>query len=91
MKALAAAVRRRPVRAYLYGLLVPGAAVAVGYGWTTGNQAALWITLGAAVLAVGGGEIAQTKTTPVNDPRTKLGTPAELVPENPETTTERWY
>lgn len=90
MKALAAAVRRRPVRAYLYGLMVPGAAVAVGYGWTTGNQAALWITLGAAVLAVGGGEIAQTKTTPVADPRTALGLPADLRMVNPEIHPERF-
>lgn len=90
MNALLAAVRRRPVRAYLYGLLVPGAAVAVAYGWTTGNQAALWITLGAAVLAVGGGEIAQTKTTPLADPRTADGVPAVLTLDLPVAPEEIW-
>jgi len=60
-----AAVRRRPVRAYLYSLLGPGFAVAQVYGWTTGTQAAVWISLGGAVLAVTGAELAQTKTRPV--------------------------
>lgn len=90
MKALLAAVRRRPVRFYLYGLLVPGAAVATAYGWTTNNQAALWITLGGAVLAVGGGEIAQTKTTPLADPHTADGTPAVLTPDLPVAPEEIW-
>lgn len=80
MTRVLAAVRRRPVRFYLYGLLVPGAAVATAYGWTTNNQAALWITLGGAVLAVGGGEIAQTKTTPLADARTPDGKVAEILP-----------
>lgn len=73
-----AAVRRRPVRVYLYGLLVPGAAVATAYGLTSANQAVLWVTLGGAVLAVGAGEIAQTKTTPLADPRTADGKAAFL-------------
>lgn len=83
MTRLLAAVRRRPVRLYLYGLLVPGFTVAVGYGWTTADKAALWIAFGGAALVVTGGELAQTKTTPVADPRTKDGAPAELLPEPP--------
>lgn len=83
MTRLLAAVRRRPVRAYLYGLLVPGFALAVAYGVTSADKAALWIALGGAALVVTGGELAQTKTTPVADPRTKDGKPAELLPEPP--------
>jgi hypothetical protein len=73
--------RRRPVRLYLYGLLAPGFGLALAYGLTTADKAALWITLGGAVLVVGGGEFAQTKTTPLADPRTRHGQPAELTPE----------
>lgn len=83
MRRLAAAVRRRPVRLYLYSLLVPGFALAVAYGLTTTDKAALWITFGGAALVVTGAEIAQRKTTPVDDPRTKAGQPAELLPEPP--------
>lgn len=83
MKRLLAAVQRRPVRAYLYGLLLPGFALAVAYGVLEADKAALWIALGGAALVVTGGEIAQTKTTPLADPRTKVGHPAELLPEPP--------
>jgi hypothetical protein len=79
-----AAVRRRPVRVYLYGLLAPGFGVAAAYGLITADKAALWIVVGGAVLVVGAGEAAQTKVTPVDDPRTRDGKPAELVPEQPE-------
>lgn len=71
-------VRRRPVRAYLYSLLFPAAAVATYYGFVTSNEAALWITLGGALLVVGGAEAAQTKTTPLADPRDADGDPAYL-------------
>ena len=81
MTRLLAAMRRRPVRAYLYGLTAPGLALAVAYGITTSDKATLWITLAGAVLVVGGAEAAQTKTTPVADPRTAAGAPAELRPE----------
>lgn len=81
MKGLWAVLRRRPTRVYLYSLLTPGFAVAQGYGWTTGNQAALWISFGGAALAVTGAELAQRKTTPVDDPRTRDGRPAELLSE----------
>lgn len=79
-----AAVRRRPVRVYLYGLLAPGFGVAAAYGLIAADKAALWISLGGAVLVVGASEIAQTRTTPTADPRTRDGRPAELVPEQPE-------
>lgn len=81
MDRVLAAVRRRPVRLYLYGLLVPGFGVALAYGLTTADHAALWITLGGAVLVIGGGEVAQTKTTPVADPRDQTGDP--LLPAPP--------
>ncbi|MDX3006748.1 hypothetical protein PWY87_34090 [Kribbella solani] len=84
MNRLLAAVRRRPVRVYLYGLIAPGFALAVAYGLTTADKAALWITLGGAALVVTGGELAQTKTTPTADPRTADGRPAELRPEPPK-------
>lgn len=77
------AIRRRPVRVYLYGLLLPGFGLAVGYGLVSADKAALWITFGGAALVVGGAELAQRKTTPTADPRTKAGAPAELVPEPP--------
>lgn len=64
MTRLWAAVRRRPVRVYLYGLLTPGFALAVAYGLLSADKAALWITLGGAALVVTGGELAQRKTTP---------------------------
>lgn len=78
MTRVLAALRRRPVRLYLYGLLVPGFGVALAYGLTTADKAALWITLGGAVLVVGGSELAQTKTTPLADPRTRDGRQAYL-------------
>lgn len=78
MKALIAAVRRRPVRVYLYGLTAPGFALAVAYGLLSADKAALWIALAGGVLVVGGGELAQTKTTPLADPRTAEGKPAYL-------------
>lgn len=80
-----AAVRREPVRAYLYGLLAPGAALAVTYGAVTQNKAALWVALGGAVLAPGAAELARRKVTPTKDPRTTDGRPAELLPEPPTT------
>lgn len=80
MTRLLAMFRRRPVRLYLYGLLVPGFGVALAYGLTTADKAALWITLGGAALVVGGGEIAQTKTTPLADARTPDGKVAEILP-----------
>lgn len=83
MTRVLAALRRRPVRLYLYGLLVPGFAVATAYGLTSSDKATLWTALGGAVLVVGGGEWAQTKTTPIADPRTQDGAPAELIPEPP--------
>lgn len=73
MKALWAAVRRQPVRAYVYGVLVPGEALAVSYGLVTGDQAALWMALAAAVLVVPGAEVARAKVTPVADPRDNRG------------------
>lgn len=75
MTRLLAAVRRRPVRVYLYGLLAPGFGVAMAYGLVTADKAALWITVGGAVLVVGGAEAAQTKTTPIADPRPAAGQP----------------
>ncbi len=75
------AVRREPVRAYLYGLLAPGAALAVAYGVVEHDKAALWIALGGVVLVPGAAELARRQVTPTSDPRTKTGQPAELVPE----------
>lgn len=78
MNRLYAVLRRRPVRVYLYGLLAPGFALAVAYGLVDSNRAMLWTALGGAALVVTGGELAQTKTTPVADPRTADGRPAEI-------------
>lgn len=75
---------------YLYGLLFPAASVATYYGLVTSNEAALWITLGGALLVVGGAEAAQTKTTPLADPRTRDGQPAYIAPDTPPQPDERW-
>lgn len=83
IRALLAAVRREPVRAHLYGLLTPAAGLAVAYGVVSENKAALWVALGGVVLVPGAAELARRKTTPVNDPRTADGKPAELLPEPP--------
>lgn len=90
MRALIAAVRRRPVRVYLYGLMAPGFALAVAYGLTSADKAALWIALGGGVLVVTGGELAQTKTTPLADPRTAAGEPAYIAADVPDPDPERW-
>lgn len=74
---------------YLYGLCGPGFALAVAYGLTTADKAALWIALAGGVLVVGGGELAQTKTTPLADPRTADNDPAYLVRDTPAEP-ERW-
>lgn len=64
MGRLLAAVRRRPVRVYLYGLTAPGLGLAVAYGLIAADKAALWISFAGAALVVTGGELAQRKTTP---------------------------
>lgn len=58
-------VRREPVRVYLYGVL--GSVVALGgvYGVVTGEQAAVWLGVGVALLAVPGVEAARSKVSPV--------------------------
>lgn len=81
MDRLWVAVRRRPVRVYLYGLMFPGFALAVAYGLTSQDNASLWIAFGGAVLVVGGGEIAQTKTTSLADPRDERGRLMRVPPE----------
>lgn len=78
MKRVAAALRRQPVRAYLYGLLAPGIGVAGAYGLVTEAKGALWIALGAAVLLPFGVEAARSKVTPVAKPRNNAG--QRLVP-----------
>lgn len=89
MRRVAAALRRRPVRVYLYGLCAPGFALAVAYGALSADKAALWIALAGGVLVVGGGELAQTKTTPLADPRTADNDPAHLAVDT-QPDPERW-
>jgi hypothetical protein len=91
IRALLAAVRREPVRAYLYGLLTPAAGLAVAYGVLSENKAALWIAFGGVVLVPGAAEIARRRVTPTRDPRTPDGKPAELLPEpRPEPPGVHW-
>lgn len=78
MNGVLAALRRQPVRTYLYGVLVPGVAVAGGYGWVSDDKAALWLALGAAVLLPFGVEAARAKVTPLARPRDDAGN--KLVP-----------
>ena len=77
------------MRVYLYGLCAPGFALAVAYGLLGADKAALWIALAGGALVVGGGELAQTKTTPLADPRTRDGAPAYIAPDAPAEP-ERW-
>lgn len=65
MSRLAALLAREPVRAYLYGALLAGLALLVGYGVLTGEQFALWAALGAALLAVPAVEASRSRVTPV--------------------------
>lgn len=74
-------LKRQPVRTYLYGVLIPGEAVAVAYGLVSEDKGALWLALGAAALLVPGVEAARAKVTPLADPRTADGRPAEILPE----------
>jgi hypothetical protein len=90
VRRLWAALRREPVRAYLYGLLAPGAALAVAYGVVEQNKAALWISLGGVVLVPGAAELARRRVTPTDDPRTKAGEPADLTPEPPPDDDATW-
>jgi hypothetical protein len=80
---LAVALRREPVRLYLYGVLVAGEALAAAYGLVSANLGALWLGLGAAILVVPAAEAARAKVTPVDAPRTATGQPAELVAIQP--------
>ncbi len=41
------------LRIWLYGVLVAGAALAIGYGLLTVEQGGLWLALGAAILGTG--------------------------------------
>jgi hypothetical protein len=70
---LGAFLRREPVRAYLYGLAVPGEALAVTYGLVNGSTGALWLALAAAVLLVPGVEAARQRVTPTTAPRDDAG------------------
>lgn len=54
-----------PVRTYLYGLLVPLAAVLVYYGVVDNESAPLWIALATGVLGVPAVEVARSKVSPV--------------------------
>lgn len=65
MNRLWGALRREPVRAYLYGVLAAGEPVAVSYGLVSGNRGALWLALGAAALVVPAAESARRRVTPV--------------------------
>jgi hypothetical protein len=57
VRRVAAVLRRQPVRAWLYGVLVPGEALAVSYGVMSANKGALWLAVGAAVLVVPAAEL----------------------------------
>ena len=78
MSRLVAALRREPVRAYLYGLAVPGEALAVSYGLVNDSNGALWLGLAAALLLVPGVEAARQRVTPTSAPRDDAG--RKLVP-----------
>lgn len=83
MTRLAVALRREPVRAYLYGVYVAVLLLLLAYGIVTAELLPLWLGLGAAILAVPAVEAARAKVTPVDAPRTATGQPAELVPIPP--------
>lgn len=73
MNGVLAALRRQPVRAYLYGLLAPAIAVAGAYGLVSQERGFLWIALGGAILLPAGVEAARAKVTPVSRPRNDAG------------------
>lgn len=81
MTRLAAALRRNPVRAYLYGVLAAGEPVAVSYGLVSGQRGALWLGLGAAVLVVPAAEAIRQRVTPTADPRDDAGRSLQPVRE----------
>lgn len=62
-------IAREPVRVYLYGVLVAIVAVLVGYGVLDGSQAALWLALGSALLAVPAVEAARSRVSPTSTAR----------------------
>lgn len=78
MIGLLAALRREPVRAYLYGLAVPGEALAVSYGLVSDSTGVLWLGLAAALLLVPGVEAVRARVTPTSSPRDDAG--RSLVP-----------
>lgn len=84
MNGVLAALRRQPVRAYLYGLLGPGLTVAGAYGLVSEHRAALWIALGGAVLLPAGVEAARARVTPVSDPHDNTGRPLGPVVDVPK-------
>ena len=43
------------VRAWIYGVLVAGSLVAIGYGFITAEQGNLWLTLAGAILGLSNG------------------------------------
>lgn len=74
-------LKRQPVRLYLYGVMLPGIGVLTAYGIVADAKASLWLALGTAVLGFPAVEIARAKVTPMADPRTASGKPAEILPE----------
>lgn len=81
MDRLWVAVRREPVRLYLYGVLATGEALAAAYGLVAADKGALWLGLGAAALVVPAAETARRKVTPAADPRDDAGRVLRVPPE----------
>lgn len=75
---VAAAVRREPVRVYLYGLATAIAGTLIALGHVQADEMSTWIYLISVVLGVEG---ARQKVTPTAAPRDALG--GALVPARP--------
>lgn len=64
MERIVAALRREPVRAYLYTVITAVVALISGHGIVSEDHASLWFAAATAVLGLGGTEAARRRVTP---------------------------
>ena len=57
-------VLSRPARLWVYGIVIAGLGVLVGYDVIAGGQAELWQTLAMAALGIGGAGLATANVPP---------------------------
>lgn len=64
MQRIIDALRREPVRAYVYTVVTAVVALISGHGIVSEDHASLWLAVATAVLGLGGTEAARRRVSP---------------------------